>query len=419
MAEEENKPGKEFSEQIGSTIEKLIRERLGIREGSILWGNELHKKHNSRAEGSDLESEVALHIQARTILEKSDVELGESFHLEIELKNVGKTPVSLMRIEDVIPSGFELVAHSGVCDYASNCLDMRGTRLDSYGTTNLGITLRANQKGVFILAPKVFYTTQLGRQTSVKVAPASIRVSETILPNRIGTGFQDLDNLLLGGIPKSYAVILTSISCDERDLLIKRYIEAGLNEDQVTFYIGIGAASLRSLAEEFQSDFFIFLCNPKASEELGDLPNVYKLGGVENLTGINIGLESVLHNLTESKEQSKRACIEILSDVLLQHGAVQTRRWLSGLIPELRSRGFTTLGVINPRMHASEETHALLDLFEGEITLYEKETQDLTKYIRIRKLYNERYLESELPLRKTRLMTMPLKLSCCTRTFNV
>jgi len=89
------------------------------------------------------------------------------------------------------------------------------------------------------------------------------------------------------------------------------------------------------------------------------------------------------------------------------------------LIPELRSRGFTTLGVINPRMHASEETHALLDLFAGEIALYEKKAQDLTKYMRIRKLYNERYLESELPLRKTRLMTMPLKLSCCARTFNV
>lgn len=419
MGENEGKSGKEFSEQISSTIEKLIRERLGIREDSVLWGNELRRKHTSGAEGSDLKSEVALYVQARTVLEKSDIELGESFHFEIELKNVGKTPVLLMRIENVIPSGFEFVTHSGACDYTNKCLDMRGSRLDPYGTANLGITLRAAQKGVFILAPKVFCTTELGRQTSVKLAPASIRVSETILPNRIGTGFQDLDNLLLGGIPKSYAAVLTSISCDERDLLIKRYIEAGLNEDQVTFYIGIGAASLRNLAEEFQSTFFIFLCNPRASEELGDLPNVYKLGGVENLTGINIGLESVLHNLTESKEESRRACIEILSDVLLQHGAVQTRRWLSGLIPELRTRGFTTLGVINPRMHAPEETHALLDLFEGEIALYEKETPDLTKYLRIRKLYNERYLESELPLRKTRLMTMPLKLSCCTRTFNV
>jgi len=71
-------------------------------------------------------------------------------------------------------------------------------------------------------------------------------------------------------------------------------------------------------------------------------------------------------------------------------------------------------------MHAQEETHAVLDMFEGEISIYEKEKQtDMTKYLRIKKMYNQRYLESELPLRKTRLMTTPLTLPCCTRTPNV
>jgi hypothetical protein len=75
---------------------------------------------------------------------------------------------------------------------------------------------------------------------------------------------------------------------------------------------------------------------------------------------------------------------------------------------------------MNPHMHASEETHAVLDLFEGEIDIYEKEEhKDLTKYLRIKKMYNQRYLESELPLRKTRLMTTPLRLPCCTRTPNL
>jgi hypothetical protein len=61
----------------------------------------------------------------------------------------------------------------------------------------------------------------------------------------------------------------------------------------------------------------------------------------------------------------------------------------------------------------------VLDLFEGEIAIYERTKEDLTKYLRIKKMYNNRYLESELVLRKTRLMTMPLKLSCCTRNFNL
>jgi hypothetical protein len=111
--------------------------------------------------------------------------------------------------------------------------------------------------------------------------------------------------------------------------------------------------------------------------------------------------------------------LEIVSDVLLHHHADQTRRWLSGLIPELRSRGFTTLAVINPNMHSPEELHAMLDLFECEIAIYEKTKEDLTKYLRIKKMYSHRYLESELALKKTRLMTMPLKLSCCTRNFSL
>jgi KaiC/GvpD/RAD55 family RecA-like ATPase len=90
---------------------------------------------------------------------------------------------------------------------------------------------------------------------------------------------------------------------------------------------------------------------------------------------------------------------------------------LNGLIPLLKSKGFTVLAVMNPRMHKSEELHAVLDLFEGEINVYEKKGEpDLTRSIRIRKMYNKRYVESELPLKKTRLMTMPITLSCCART---
>ncbi|NIU39249.1 hypothetical protein GWN65_04575, partial [Candidatus Bathyarchaeota archaeon] len=89
----------------------------------------------------------------------------------------------------------------------------------------------------------------------------------------------------------------------------------------------------------------------------------------------------------------RRACIEIVSDVLLQHHAVTTRRWLTGLIPDLRSKGFTTLAVMNPQMHPSEEVHAILGLFEGEINIYEKESEKgLEKFLKIRKMYNQRYL---------------------------
>jgi hypothetical protein len=100
----------------------------------------------------------------------------------------------------------------------------------------------------------------------------------------------------------------------------------------------------------------------------------------------------------------KRACIEIISDVLLQHHAVQTRRWLTDLITEMKSRGFTTLAVMNPKMHPSEEFNAILDLFDGEINIYEKEIQKgPDKFLKIKKMTNQKYLRDELFLNKERL----------------
>ena len=231
--------------------------------------------------------------------------------------------------------------------------------------------------------------------------PVTIRIPEIVLPGRITTGHKDLDSMLFGGIPENYSVILTSPSCDEKDLLIKRFLEAGAKKGQITFYVTTEAGGLRTLVEEFQSNFYLFICNPRADIMIKSLPNVFKLKGVENLTNIGIALTSAFRRLNKSLSGPRRACVEIVSDVLLQHHAVTTRRWLAGLIPDLRSKGFTTLAVMNPLMHPSEEVHAILGLFEGEINIYEKESEKgLEKFLKIRKMYNQRYLESKLPLRR-------------------
>jgi hypothetical protein len=135
-----------------------------------------------------------------------------------------------------------------------------------------------------------------------------------------------------------------------------------------------------------------------------DAPNVVKLKGVENLTDISIALTSAIRKLDPSLKGPKRICISLVSDVLLHHHAVQTRRWLAGLIPELQSEGFTTLAVMDPEMHPSQEVRAVLDLFEGEINIFTKETEKGPgKYLKIQKMSNQKYSEEELPLKKEQL----------------
>jgi len=236
--------------------------------------------------------------------------------------------------------------------------------------------------------------------------PVTVKIPEVVLPGRVTTGYKELDNMLFGGIPENYAVILTSPSCDEKDLLIKRFLKAGAKEGQVTFYVTTEAVGVGALAEKFQANFHVFICNPQADKIIKTLPNVSKLKGVENLTDIGIALTSAFRRLDSSLKGPKRACVEIVSDVLLQHQAVHTRRWLTGLIPELKSRGFTTLAVMNPHMHSPQEVHAILGLFEGEISIFEKETEKgLEKFLKIRKMFNQRYVESRMPLKKEKLET--------------
>jgi predicted ATPase/KaiC/GvpD/RAD55 family RecA-like ATPase len=219
--------------------------------------------------------------------------------------------------------------------------------------------------------------------------------------DHVATGHADLDKMLYGGLPPNYAVVLTSPSCDERDLLIKSFLETGAKKNEIAFYVTTDPSAVKHLAEEFQSNFYLFVCNPQADALVREAPNVFKLKGVENLTDIGIALTSAMHKLDPSLKGPRRICISLLSDVLLQHHAVQTRRWLTALTTEFKSMGFTILAVVDPRMHSSEDLYAILGLFEGEINVHEKETdKGLQKFLKIKKMSNHKYLDSELLLRR-------------------
>ena len=234
--------------------------------------------------------------------------------------------------------------------------------------------------------------------------PVSLPASVSAPSNRLPSGSQELDDLLLGGLPQNYSIVLTSPSCNERQLLIDGFLQAGLKSGNVAVDISTEVRSnTRRLAMEYNDDFHIFLCNPQADNMIEDLPNVSKLRDVGNLNDLNIVLASTFRRMEQRIDEPKRMCVEIVSDVLLYHHAVHTRRWLIGLTTDLKARGFTVLGVMNPFMHTNEEVQAILDLFEGEIDIYEKETEGgFAKYLKVRKMYDQDYLEHGVPMgRKT------------------
>ncbi|HVP17121.1 MAG TPA: ATPase domain-containing protein [candidate division Zixibacteria bacterium] len=343
-------------------------------------------------------------IHANLIAHQKKIAVGEDLDLEIQLANLGKTAALLTRVEDIIPEGFDIVGEPKTFRIDNGCLDLKGKRLGPLETEEFKLLLRSFVKGTFEIEPKIVYSDENGREMSYEPEPLTLNVSKAVLPGRVAIGFEDLDDMLLGGIPQNCAVILTSPSFDERDLLVRRFLETGAKNGEITFYVTIDASTIKALAVEWQTNLYLFLCNPQVDETLKKLPNLFRLKGVENLTEINIALISAFRRLDPVTAVSRRACIEIVSDALLQHHALSVRKWLATLIPEFRSRGFTTLGVMNPQMHPPEEVQAILDIFDGEINIFERETKKGSeKFLKIRKMHEQRYLERELPLNKERL----------------
>jgi hypothetical protein len=342
-------------------------------------------------------------LQAKLIQYGEANHVGEDVNIGIQIVNVGKEPLFLTKVENVLPDGFQLARKPDNCSFEDTQLLMKGDRLEPLKMDEIRLAFTPFRKVDAEIKPRIICVDETGRQMLFELEPKFLSISETVLPGRMSTGYEDLDSVLLGGIPENYAVVLASPSCDEREQLVKKFLETGARSGQTTYYITAETGDIASLTEEFQSNFYLFLCNPRADVMIKTLPNVYKLKGVENLTEIEIAVMKSFRSLDPSRTGPQRACITILSDILLQHNVLITRKWLSGLLQDLKSKGFTTLAVINPQMHPQEDVQAILGLFEGEIWVSESDTANHEQSLRIRKLYNQRYLENEVVLTKTRL----------------
>ena len=337
-------------------------------------------------------------VQANLIAGAKEVKVGESFCLTVEFVNAGREPALLTRVEDFIPADFVVVKKPEIYRLEDSCLNMKGKQLAPLKLVEAKLVLQPSKKGVYHLKPKIHYLDELGQNKSLELKALEIKVEEVVLADRVSTGTQELDSLLLGGIPEEYAVVLTGPPSDEREMIIKNFLEAGTKEDQITFHVNTEAVDLEDLLGK--SGFYLFLCNPKPKAQVPDLPNVYKLHGKTDLTNLNIALAKAYRDVDQPSSH-KRVCVEIVSDVLLDYGAKTTRKWLSELITDLGSKGFTILTVMNPSMHPPDQATAVLDLFDGEISLYQTEDPlECKKSIRVKKLRNQDYIKNPICLTK-------------------
>jgi len=340
------------------------------------------------------------------------VDVGSEFEMQLDIINASSKEAQKVKVEGLIFPNFDVEGLPTWIIQQKAEIDADEKSVDPFKVETVKLRLKAKEATTLDLKPAVTYIDDLGHPQRFEIKPMTIIAKQEkpeyeALPGRITTGYRELDRLLMGGIPEGYAVALAAPSTDERQLLINRFLEAGLKSQETTLYITCETGNAHDVATKFQ-DLYLVLCNPQADLFVQSLPRVFKLKGIENLTDIDIALTKLLRTLSTSTDSPKRACVDLLSDVLLQHHAVITRKWLSSLLANLKHNGFTTFAIIDPSMHAPDEYHAVLSLFEGQIVIEEKaDEKGVAKVLRIVKLYNQRYSENELILSKEKITTTP------------
>jgi len=203
---------------------------------------------------------------------------------------------------------------------------------------------------------------------------------------RVSTGYAKLDKALNGGFLLGSAIILCASASDEAYQLMGRFLgEAHGN----ALLVSRTSSPDLILSQEF--------ARPKVltyDESLPESATVIRGKNLGNLTEANLEILDVVKAIKPS-----RVVLEILSEVLLRHGRLLTRKWLSQFLARLRSRGITTLALFNPYMHPKEDVEVILDLFDGNLKVTEQKSTGATrKYIRIEWMHGVVLAEKEVPL---------------------
>ena len=217
----------------------------------------------------------------------------------------------------------------------------------------------------------------------------------------VSTGVDELDDILYGGVPEGYAVLLVSPPLDESDLITESFLLKGVDQDEVVLLLSTKLRAMTSeLVVEKPENVYLFLCNARADLLLHDGPNIFKFQSPD-LTQLNIKMESLLSDLVQRGVSPRRVVLEIVSDIILAHGVKTVRRWLRDLLTMLKVTKASILSTIDPGMHSQDETRAVIGLFDGYIDVEEKEVNGVQKKtLTVKRLYSKKYLEKELVLNR-------------------
>jgi len=249
---------------------------------------------------------------------------------------------------------------------------------------------------------KVLLSNKAAEETHIEWLKHAIdRVHYAGAHPRILTGIIDLDDMLFGGIPEGYSIVLTSPPIDELDLFTEKFINIGTDKGKNVLFVSSTPRTKVTHYGEKSQNLIVMIPSERVQPLSSEVTQVFTFPSLSDLSGFNITLEKVLSELNEKGKRLERVLLDILSDILLNHEISTVRKWLGDLLTKFRSRNITNLWILDLAMHPESVGRSIINLFDGHLVIMDKEIDGAHKAaLMIKSLYGMKYLDKELTLDK-------------------
>lgn len=118
-------------------------------------------------------------IQATLKVPQTEVKVGEAIDLEIEIVNAGKEVAQLVKLEQFVPSGFELAEKPEAYTVEDGNMNMKGKWLTPLKTEEVRLVLRAKLGGHFVLRPRILFLDEKSKLRTYEPETVNLVVQET------------------------------------------------------------------------------------------------------------------------------------------------------------------------------------------------------------------------------------------------
>ncbi len=158
--------------------ELLLKTMNAIAEIPTATGSSVISPPFTGVQPLGLERFEEANVVGNLTVPEREVRVGSELAFEVEMANVGKNPATLIRVENVVPEGFEIERQKNPYRIEGNSIDMRGKRLEHLKMDELKLVLRPVQKGAFELKPRILFADDKGKYRAHELGPVPLIVTE-------------------------------------------------------------------------------------------------------------------------------------------------------------------------------------------------------------------------------------------------